>query len=206
MTDRNKKILYSKITRREILFSSVFFVLIALGVIIFSIRDIVNGQLFKPIIHLLLAAFLLFFVGFLHRKRNQSETLNQTNLSQYELSAQERFSAKTSIHEESSSEESRVSFIAKAVIGFYLLLIVGVGLLVFAVLCKLHSCSTTEFLILALIIGSIAVLIFIPRLASPVKYDENGQVLLRRLTVNEQIIAVVAIISLCTGVVLWFFH
>lgn len=205
---RNKKKPYSQITRREILFSYTFIILIFLILIAFSIRDIINGQLFRPIIDILLAVFILLFFGFIYRKNKQTKISNQVDQSQYELSSQERFSVKSSILEESSSEESDVPFIAKVVLCFFLLLLVGVGLFVFTVFCRFHNFSTTEVLILSLIIISLAVLwyfIIEARWFSPSKII-NGQVLLRRLTVTEQIIAVVSLISLCIGVVLWFFH
>ena len=208
MATRNNKISYSKITRREILFFSIFTILMVSGVIIFSIRDIENGQLIKPILHLLLAAFLLFLVFFLYRKRNQAKASSQADQSQYELSLQERFSVQSVSQEEYSPEQKKIPLVAKVVLGFFLLLLVGLGLFVFAIHCKSQSYSTIEILILALIIGSFAVLFYFMTLANPMfmKKNTKGDLGIRRLSVFEQFIAVVAIIGICAGVALWYLY
>ncbi len=108
----------------------------------------------------------------------------------------------------SEGKEDEFPLVAKIVLGCFLLLMFGVCLFAFSILCKSISASPTQILILIMIAGSLVVLMYFIGLADPLflKKNKNGALEQRRLTVTEQIIAVTAIVSLCTGVVLWHFH
>jgi len=206
MESRNNKNAYSKITRREMLLTTIFLSAICLGVIVFSIRDFVDGQYFRSLTRITIALLFLFFVGFFFKKRQK--TVSDQIKSLQENSMQTRFSVSSDVEMNRQTDDEKIPIEAKVMLWFCLLLVVGVCVFAFTILCKSISASPTQILILALIAGSIVVLLYFGVQTDPIfnKITEKGEVLIRRLTVTEQVIAIIATISLCAGVVLWFFH
>ena len=206
MESRNNKNAYSKITRREMLLTTIFLSAICLGVIVFSIRDFVDGQYFRSLTRITIALLFLFFVGFFFKK--SQKTVSDQIKSLQENSMQTRFSVSSDVEMNRQTDDEKIPIEAKVMLWFCLLLVVGVCVFAFTILCKSISASPTQILILALIAGSIVVLLYFGVQTDPIfnKITEKGEVLIRRLTVTEQVIAIIATISLCAGVVLWFFH
>jgi hypothetical protein len=86
---------------------------------------------------------------------------------------------------------------AKAALGFFFLLWIGVGLFIFTMYCKYISASPMQIVSIALLVGCIFSMAYF---AHP--FSINGKTLDRKLTVIEKILAVVALISFCAGLFL----
>jgi hypothetical protein len=206
MPFRNEKVTYSEITNREYISCTILLLLIALGLIVISIHDIVNAQAIIPsLMKLLAAASLLFFVGFVYRKKKKQKASNQIYQAQNNICMKELVSEGPSIQEDSLSGQNEIPLVAKVVFVIFLSMIVGAGSFVFAATCKSNGFSPAEILALLLIIGGLTVLSYFITLSKPIfsMKEINGIILLRRLTAKEQLVAIIAIISLCIGILLW---
>jgi hypothetical protein len=94
---------------------------------------------------------------------------------------------------------------AKTALGFYVLLIICMG--IFAITITNPSASLIEILGLVLLFGGALCLFgFTGPLEISFEINENGQIIGSRLTLSAQIIAVLAIISLFVGPVLYYLY